>query len=169
MDRKPFKLPLRKGSTPHWTCPTCGKGSLKQKKDTFSSHETSNSRDHSHDAWEPEWITYQFSCQLTCTNETCAEVIICSGEGGVELDQYYDEDGHTREDWNDFFIPKYFQPNLKLFELPKSCPDSILIPITESFKLYFSSPSAAANCIRIAIEQLLTEQNVKRYDKKMAS
>ena len=166
MDRKPFKLPLRKGFTPHWMCPTCSKGFLKQKKDSLSSHELSSSRDHSHDAWEPEWIKYTFSCQLVCSNDQCREVVICSGDGGVELDQFYDDDGYTREALQDFFVPKFFQPNLKLFELPSNCPDSISNPIEESFKLFFASPSAAANYVRKAIEQLLTEQKVKRYDRK---
>ena len=166
MDRKPFKLPLRKGTTPHWMCPTCGKGLLRQKKDSLTSHEISSSRNHGHEAWEPEWIKYFFQCQLICTNQECKEVVMCSGEGGVDIEQSYDEVGHTHEDWQDYFIPKFFLPHLKLFELPSNCPHSISNAVEESFKLFFASPNAAANYVRKAIEQLLTKQKVKRYDRK---
>jgi hypothetical protein len=37
-------------------------------------------------------------------------------------------------------------------------------PLNESFKLFFSSPSAASNNVRIAIEELLTELKVKRFN-----
>lgn len=165
MDRKVYKGQMRHSFMPNWTCPTCEIGLLKQKKDSFFSSEIANSRDHSHDAWEPEWMNYVFSCQLICNNENCKEVVICSGEGEVELDFGYDEEITTSEAWSDVFTPNFFQPPLKLFRIPAKTPNSVAEPLKESFKLFFSSPGAAANCVRISIECLLTELKVKRFDR----
>jgi hypothetical protein len=40
----------------------------------------------------------------------------------------------------------------------------IVEPLNESFKLFFSAPSAASNSVRVAIEELLTELKVKRFN-----
>lgn len=41
--------------------------------------ERRDSRDHSHEAWEPEWIQYVYSCLLVCSNDQCKEVVASSG------------------------------------------------------------------------------------------
>lgn len=64
----------------------------------------------------------------------------------------------------DVFRPKFFEPHLKLIEIPSKCPKQIVDPLNESFKLYFSAPGAASNSVRVAIEELLTELKVKRFD-----
>ena len=43
--------------------------------------------------------------------------------------------------------------------MPRSSKKSL----NESFKLFFVSPSAAANGVRIALEELLTELKIERY------
>jgi hypothetical protein len=52
----------------------------------------------------------------------------------------------------------------KYFHIPDNCPVLVKELINESFSLFFSSPNAAANCIRAAIEKLLTELNIKRFN-----
>ena len=165
MDRMTIKARLRKGFAPSWVCPTCNKGHLKLKKESFFESEISNSRDHSHDAWEPQWMRYVFLCQLICDNASCKEVVMCSGEGEVDIDYSIDNDGSHSEEWSDYYLPKYFQPHLNLFEIPKSCPAAVSEPLKESFSLFFTSPSAALNCVRISIEGLLTNLKIKRYDR----
>ena len=166
MDRKSLKLPFREGSPPDWMCPTCRKGFLRIRKDTFFKEELRSSRHHSYDEWEPEWIEYVYSCLLLCTNEQCKEIVSCSGVGSVEADYGEDEDGQPVQEYDDFFRPKYFEPPLHLLSLPDACPESIAIPMKESFRLFFSSPSAASNCVRSAVEELLTELKVRRFNLK---
>lgn len=164
MDRKLFKLPFSTGNTPDWPCPTCGKGILRIKKDTFLKHELSGSRKaRSHDAWEPEWIEYVYICLLICSNDKCKEVVANSGTGSVDWDVVTDENGEPDQVYSDFFLPKHFESHLKMIKIPSSCPDSVSMPLNESFKLFFSSPSAAANNVRVAIEELLTELKIKRF------
>lgn len=165
MDRKLFKLPFSKSSTPDWSCPTCDKGILKIKENTFHDEELRYSREaHSHEAWEPEWIRYIFTCILVCTNDKCKEAVVCTGTGSVDWDIVEDMDGVPDQVYSDFFIPKHFEPHLRLFSIPNDCPESVSDLLNESFKLFFSCPNAAANNVRAAIEELLTELKIKRFN-----
>jgi len=167
MDRKLYKLPFRKGYSPRWLCPICGQGILKIKADTFNSVETSGSKKARKDEeWEPQWIEYVYSCLLVCSNEACKAVVANSGEGFVDVDYDYDDSGQPKENWFDFFRPKYFHPHLKLFSLPTGTPKDIVEEINQSFELFFCNPPSASNHIRIALENLLTYMKVKRYETK---
>lgn len=165
MDRKLLRRTFTLSHAPDWVCPTCSKGVLRIKKESFHKDELTHSRDHSNDAWEPEWIEYVYSCLLYCTNDKCKEVVSSSGTGSADC--YQDENGS--HDYEDCFKPKYFEPALRIIKIPSSCPESVSVPLEESFRLFFTSLSAAANNIRVLIEQLLTELKIDRLiptDKK---
>lgn len=164
MDRKILKYPFTLQRMPEWECPTCQKGHLRIKDGTFFEEEARHSRDHSHDSWEPEWIRKVYSCLLACSNDQCKETLALSGTGSVDTDYEQDEDGGFSQFHTEFYSPKSFQPHLKLFKIPTKCPDPVKEALEESFRLFFSSPGAAANCVRIAIEELLTDLKVKRFD-----
>ncbi|MCB9988321.1 MAG: DUF4145 domain-containing protein [Rhodospirillales bacterium] len=164
LDRKELKKSFTINRTPDWLCPTCERGVLRIKDDTFLKNESACSRDHSHPEWEPEWIEYVFSCILRCTNDKCAEAVSLSGRGFVDFDVVYDDQGFPDQVWEDFFRPLHFQPPLRIISIPDSCPSSVSDPVYESFSLLFSSPDAAANSIRIAVEHLMTELKIKRFD-----
>jgi len=164
VDRKALKLPFDLNRPPDWVCPTCKKGVLRIKKDTFFKEEIRQSRNHSDDSWEPEWIEYVYSCLLTCTNDQCKEVVSSSGIGSVDSSIYEDANGEIGQEYDDYFRPKFFVPHLTLIEIPETCPESVAEPLRESFRLFFAVPSAASNNVRIAIEELLTELKVKRFN-----
>jgi len=165
LDRKLFKLPFSPNNSPDWPCPTCGKGILRIPKDSFFKQELSESKKaHSHEAWEPDWVEYVYSCHLICSNDKCKEVVATCGTGSVDWDVVEDENGVPDQVYVAFFLPKYFVPHLKFIHIPKECPNTVSKQLYESFKLFFSSPSAAANNVRVAIEELLTELKIKRFD-----
>ena len=163
MDRKTLKRPFTLDSAPDWTCPTCQISPLRIRKDSFVKDERRHSRDHSHDAWEPEWIEYVYSCMLVCSNDKCKEVVSSCGTGSVDWSVGLDEEGIPEQVYEDYFRPKYFEPHLKLMKFPKGCPDSVSKPLEDSFSLFFASPSAASNNVRIGIEALLTELKIRRF------
>lgn len=163
MDRKALKRKFTIERAPEWNCPKCEKGILKLKKETFAQEEPNHSRNHQHDAWEPEWIEYVYSCLFYCSNTSCREVVASTGTGGVDWDVDYDEHGNQEQVWSDYFRPKFFEPPLKIITIPTDCPESVKTPLIESFRLLFSSPSASANNIRIALEHLLNELKITRY------
>lgn len=164
MDRKFIKLPFSLENPPDWSCPTCKKGILQIKKETFTKEELRRSReDHFHVAWEPEWIEYVYTCLLVCSNDKCKEVVVNSGTGSVDYDIVADEHGEQAQMYVELFLPKYFEPHLKLTNIPDDCAESVTVSLNESFKLFFASPSAALNNVRIAIEELLTELKIRRF------
>jgi hypothetical protein len=165
MDRKLLKLPFVVERAPDWICPTCEKGVLRFKTGTFFSEELVASRDHSHEAWEPDWIRYVYSGLLVCTNDQCKEVVATGGKGSVDGVQIYDGNGAPDLDWLDHFRPTYFLPHLKLFPVPKQCPEEVASHVARSFGIFFAEPQGAANCVRMAVEALLTELKVPRFTK----
>lgn len=161
MDRKIFKIPFGIDNIPDWPCPTCGKGILALIEGTFEKHELKLSRDaHKEDDWDPEWIEYVYSCHLKCTNPRCREVVISGGTGGVDWEP--SEINYNLE-YFDYFRPSYFLPPLRAARIPEGCPRAVEKCIEESFKVLFTSPDAAVNHIRSAIEELLTDRGVKQW------
>ncbi len=164
MDRKVFKLPLRAGGISKFPCPTCGKGQLRVVKDHFHYKESVGSKKvHSHEAWDPEWIIYIYSCLLECSNAACKDVVSSSGVGELYECYGFDPEGCPMRDYDEYFTPKHFTPHLKMFSMPKDTPDEVKKEISSSFSLFFVDPASAANHIRIALEHLLTHLKIKRY------
>ena len=164
MNRKSFKLPFSASGTTKYTCPTCSKGYLKVIPGTLHRQESKHSLSgHSHDAWEPEWIEYVYSCLFECSNTVCKETIASAGIGSVTQYYGYDADGRTEINYEDFFTPKYFSPHLKLFDIPKDIPPEVENEINKSFDLIFSDAASSANHIRVALEHLLTHLGIKRF------
>ena len=164
MDRKLYKVPFTREKSPDWICPHCRKGVLRFVDGSFYSEERRLSREaHDHDAWDPDWIECTYSGLLRCANDQCKEFVSTAGVGGVDIDVIFGPDGELEQTWADFFRPKYFEPPLAIVDLPKECPASVSDPLQESFRLFFCSPSAASNSVRIALEELLTELGIKRF------
>ena len=137
---------------------------MRIKENVFHVEELRYSREaHTHEAWEPEWIEYVYNCILVCTNDKCREIVVSTGTGSVDWDIIEDENGQPDQVYSEFFLPKYFQPHLCLFSIPSDCPASVSDLLNESFRLFFCSPNAAANNVRAAIEELLTELKIKRF------
>ncbi|MFN8509034.1 MAG: DUF4145 domain-containing protein [Deinococcaceae bacterium] len=163
MDRKfvtrmfaPFTL----DKIPEWACPTCEKGILTIKKESFFKDEPVDSRDHSDKEWSPEYIRYVYSCLLYCSNPNCHEVVTCTGSGNVRCD--YNEENKQLEYCEEFCV-KFFEPPLRIISIPKNCPEEVKSPLIESFRQIFSSPNASANSVRIALDNLLTDLGIIRY------
>lgn len=152
-------------NVPSWPCPECGNTSLQIQKGSFKPHRSKASRDaYDHDDWQYEWDRYVYSCLFECTRPDCGEVIASSGQGFVE--EYYDNDifDIVRET---VYRAEFFTPPLPAFHIPLSCPDTIRTPLVNAFSLFLTNPDAAANSIRIAIEELLTHLKVPSKETKM--
>ncbi|MES2014697.1 MAG: DUF4145 domain-containing protein [Patescibacteria group bacterium] len=165
VDRKIFNIPFHKGKQPEWTCPSCNRGILKGKEGTFLRVETRASKAHrGHPDWEPEWISYRYSCQFVCTNPACEEMVFNVGTGSVKEEvDYNDEQGYSAS-YLDIFRPKFFSPHLNIFKISPNTPVDIRDSIEKSFQLFFINPSASANHMRIALEQLLDYLKVKKFE-----
>lgn len=143
---------------PDWICPECGVGSLKEKEGTFHSAHTKKSRDsYDPESYDTRDESYVFTCILECSRQSCREVVACNGVGRgdlVEVDDIHLEMAVT------FYRVTHFVPTLKAFALPEHYPEKICTALVNAFGLFLSNPSAAANSIRIAVEELLAEIGV---------
>ena len=86
------------------------------------------------------------------------------GTGSVDWDIAETEHGEPDQVFADFFLPKFFQPHLNIFNIPAACPSDVAEALRESFSLVFANPSAASNSVRIAVEHLLTNLKIRRFD-----
>ncbi|EPJ5864287.1 DUF4145 domain-containing protein [Raoultella ornithinolytica] len=169
MDRKKLTSSFSLSEQIPWACPTCHKGVLKILEGSFQRMETARSHAiHAyHRQYVPQHVEYVYSCLFQCSNRTCNDVVSSSGVGFVDFVNYeLDDDGYYSSIYGDYFRPRNFEPALNLISIPDNCPNTILEPLRESFKLFFNSLGASANNARIAIEVLLTELGVpdKRHD-----
>ena len=77
--------------------------------------------------------------------------------------EYEDEEYGWAQKHDDLFTPKYFNPPLELMDLPKDCPAEAVEHLSESFALFFADPGAALNCVRAAVEAVLTSLGIRRF------
>lgn len=165
MDRKLYKSSFTEHSPPSWKCPTCGSGNLRVKKDSFKYWETSNSKKaHDHPEFDFDFIEHVYSCVFECTDGACNEEVANSGKGYVGIEYDHDPDGYPTQDYYNYFLPKFFNPYLKLFAIPEDVPNEVVKEIHESFELFFCNPSSSLNHLRIALENLLTHLKVNRTE-----
>ncbi len=159
---------------PRFSCPRCGKGQLRILKETIIKK---------HPAWIKTLptmgsnISYDghgneisLLCQedvignpneefiasffLECDVEKCGEVVVASGSlKCVEYDS-------NNEFSDDFFYPISFHPTVHLFDIPQRTPEKVKNELINSFSLFWISPSACANAVRISIEKLMDELGI---------
>lgn len=164
MDRAIFNLSFTKEHVPKWPCPACGSGHLTLVPESLVHLESQSSlAERDHDAWDPDWIRYVFSCMFVCSDGSCKEVVSCCGAG--QVDYFEHEDEHERVQFmDDRFTPKFFHPPLIMMDIPKECPAEATTHLSESFAMYFADPGAALNSARAALEAVLTSMGIKRFD-----
>lgn len=132
-------------------------------KHLLKSETAESTREHKHEAWEPDWIRYVFSCIFWCNNPNCREPITCAGTGSVDIVEYEDDEFGWIQKTNDKFTPQYFEPPLTLMDIPENCSAEVYGHLHQSFALFFADPGASLNCARAAIEALLTDLGIKRF------
>lgn len=162
MNRDLYKQSFTLDNSPDYHCPKCNIGLLRIKKDHFEKYTTIDVTEATrHPEFEPEWIEYIFNCVFECNNDKCDGKVLCTGRGGVGFDIEVDDYGQQYQEFDDYYQPLFFHPNLKLITIPKDTPTNIEKILNQSFELFFTSPSAAANLVRISIEEILTNQGVE--------
>jgi Domain of unknown function (DUF4145) len=148
-----------------WPCPNCNSRTLSLVKDKFLAEETAKSKKmrQESDDWETEWIKLVFCGQLDC--KSCGENIFFTGIGNPEQNGYDGETdyGAPIEQYKYSFTPTFFEPHLKIFNLPTNCPIDLKDEIENSFKLFWTDLLSCANKIRVSLEILMNEFGVKKF------
>jgi len=146
-----------------YACPTCKKGLLTPRQETFTKIEPSYSEaEHHREDWEPDWIRYRFTFTCVCSRKECGETAYVSGSGSV--DRRYVEDDES--EWYDYFRIRAFYPAPVLCSIPDKVSEKVASLLENSFSLYWVDVSAAANALRASLENLLDELQIPRTEKK---
>ena len=148
---------ITKNEAPPYPCPQCGKGILVLEKQTLVTHETVASiRAQPDQGWDPDSITYTFSCWLKCAAPRCQGFVAVVGTGGLEAE--WDEEHGTI--WEDYFRPKSVEPMPEVFPIADDCPSQVAVELRASFRALWSDQGAGASRLRVAVEHLLDEVGV---------
>nr|WP_289056963.1 DUF4145 domain-containing protein [uncultured Psychrobacter sp.] len=163
MNRSLYKHSFTLKNSPDYMCPKCNIGLLRIQENTFKNYTTFDVNEAmKHPEFEPEWVEYIFNCIFECNNDRCDSKVLCTGHGSVGVDIEVDDYGQQYTEFDDYYRPLFFHPNLRLITIPEGTPADIERTLNKSFELFFTSPSAAANLVRISIEEILTDQGVER-------
>ncbi|ENU95471.1 hypothetical protein F970_01935 [Acinetobacter sp. CIP 102082] len=168
MDRQLFKKPFKQTDNVILPCPTCKGLSLKLDNTKFYAFDTALSRkiQESEEDWDFDWLSSVFTAVFICSNGACGEHVICSGTGFVDWEAEPNEHGELEQQYYCYYSPKTFIPPINFFNIPEKCPNSVKEPLIEAFSLTLQSSGSAANKVRAAIENLLTEFGVARNSRK---
>lgn len=166
MERYLYTDTFTEEEAPDYLCPRCNKGLLRLNKDTLKSVETVDSKLYQRKEYsEFQDMQMIFNCMFKCINDKCGEVVACTGHAGVGIEHAVDYDDFSQpNEYYTYYKPLFFYPNLNFIAIPKDTPDDIKKLLNKSFELFFTAPSAAANLVRVSIEEILTNQGVENID-----
>ncbi|MBM7803365.1 hypothetical protein JOE58_002616 [Curtobacterium luteum] len=105
-------------------------------------------------------LSGQFTGRLRCDRVECQQEYAIAGDWAYSVNDVYPEDGPQ---FIDMFKVRYVAPTLPMFSPPPAVPDTVNELLVEAASIVWSSPSGAANRLRQAVDQLLTERGVPRY------
>ena len=152
---------ISKETPPNWLCPTCGIGELTFNKDWVKRDRNSSTKQEHPDyiSQFPEEQVEHFAGILICSNRNCLESVATLGlvTYEPEYEEYEGRIGEYR-----VYHPKFFFPELKLFQISKSCPPVISAQVNKSFSHFFNDSSACANAIRTALELIMDDREVAK-------
>lgn len=97
---------------------------------------------------------------LKCGIPTCAEVVVVAGDYAVDIE--VDDRGET--DYADIYRLRYATPGLQIVSLPGRTPATVKQAIDSAAQILWMDPSAAANRLRVAIDETLTANGVRRTE-----
>lgn len=150
---------------PSFPCPRCD-STLQPVTKSFFSEESAASRafQESGDG-DMEHIIGVFSLRLHCPSASCAEQVFCVGK--FHLVEEASKFNSGRIGFVPSLRPQFFTPTIPIFPIHPKIDDPngksrIANPLWDSFSLFWSSPSAAGNALRIALEALMDYRGIKK-------
>lgn len=152
-----------KGTT-NFPCPYCNNGKLIVQETTFQCAE-SPKRHPSEFGEEFDFmlaVEFQFSCMLQCS--ICRQSVSCCGNGGYHPEESLDDNGNPQLEWQRFYVPLFFSPNLRIFEVPPRTPKAAANQLNCAFNVFFCDQGASVNHIRSAVEEILSDQDIPRQN-----
>jgi hypothetical protein len=95
------------------------------------------------DGWEPGWTVERFSARLRCTEPTCGEIVVISGNT-VWIETMDEEFGWG---FTSALRPKMMFPAPPIISVPKHTPSKVSERIEAAFGLFWFEIGASANSL----------------------
>lgn len=147
---------------PPFPCPRCGKTMVVMPESSKDGEAANSSKGYDSGTVEHEQRWGVFTVILKCSDSECSEHV---GVVGVSRNEVEDNPRTGGETIVDSLEPRYFTPTINLFRIPDRCPKPIHDAVTASFAVFWSDPSAAGNALRSAVEALLDQLRVKKWER----
>lgn len=162
--RSIFKNSFQTTNTPDWVCPTCHKGLLRAENKKIELYESASSLSIRYDEyWEPEWLHGIFLGLLKCSNTSCNETVVLTGEYESEEEHEYD---YSSDSFNMILkqnlTPTSFNPPLHIFQINKNVPENIQKEIINSFNIFWLDIASCANKVRVVVELIMDDKKVAK-------
>lgn len=148
---------------PSWPCPACHVGRLVTVQESMREEETQASKnEHSHDAWEPSWISKRFSVHMRCSDAKCGEGVVVAGSSQCDIDYNYGYDGQTEIEEYNIYCPEIIHPSPCVISVPDETPEDIRKELMRASALIWIDVSSSANKLRLSAERILTALKVPK-------
>ena len=140
------------------SCPHCNKGNLELKKDLHNTNQYENNHTYMHSNYSKNFsIINEYLAAvgglLKC--HRCNDFISFSGE-------IY---GYLNDSNSEYIYSlniKYLNPPINIISIEKVYPEIIQKLLIESFSLYWNHSSSCINKLRIIVEEILNNLNIKK-------
>lgn len=147
---------------PSVPCPECKTGDLVAEEDAIADvMATASVRAQDDPDWDPEWIFGYFHGVLICNRGSCREKVVVVGEYRV-LPVDNEQAQSPGLLWGSYYRLSYTIPPLPIVLIPAGAPEEVRARVTEASRVIWTDPGAAANRLRLAIEELLNKLRIKK-------
>lgn len=145
-------------------CPECGVGYLSPLSDSFKVVRSVMSLKYADsDDWDPTYEEGVFQGVLACQRKACSFRAVVSGKWEtLDVSKPSSRSAHFE---NMYFV-RHIYPPVKALSIftPAKTPKSIAVQVEKADFILWTDPSAAANCLRKAVEEFLTWYGVNRFE-----
>jgi Domain of unknown function (DUF4145) len=148
---------VSKNNFPQVACPVCLVGHLVPEK--LQGTPTAAAKQVYEQTGNPIELSGVFTGTLRCAIHTCREPVAVAGAYTVDPDA--DETGNSG--WGDMYKVRYMEPPPRIIVTPKGTPEAVVKALDSASRVLWADPSSAANRMRVAIENLMTEYGMRRY------
>jgi hypothetical protein len=156
-DLRQFDRWVREDRWPHVACPVCLVGHLALAAlERVASERSTRTFNITH---LPEDLSGSFHGLMRCAIPTCRETVAIAGDYCVDVD--FDDDGKSF--YCDLFRLRFATPALKIIQPPPDTPEPVVKAIGSAAAIIWADPNAAANRLRVAIDELLTAYHRPRF------
>lgn len=166
VDRKIWKVWFRQEDFKAIPCPLCEGGNLLANTKNIYEKQTEESRAYISKDYGQDPLDYVGSFYATLSCSKCKENVHVIGKSAYDEFYINTSDGGIDRGYILTYSPASFYPAPHLLKLGDYIPIAIADELKTAFALFWQDYSASGNRIRVAVERILDELKVPRFNTK---